>query len=354
MPGWRRAPCFGCGERVVAARDGWVTLAGTPDGSYLTTWGTEPNVAYSTDPERAPRELVLFGVAHQQCTPVARRRIADGTAQLPDSLPPLRSEYGDEVPEIPYVLQLPAEPAACPFCGSDKDLTGEDVWPKWYSRFLRERGYSVKGPGTTRGGLAILVPVCATCNNRWMSVLENDVARLLATMMDTAQTSQMTLSVHDQNVLASWAMKTAYLIDAATAPVIPRGFLHRFALRRRPDESTFIWLSVCAPHVAVRASKRAVDFLTPTGPTKNSPNGIVITFSVFSVVFQIVTGFNGPARLDDGRSQYRDALLPIWPTPRSPVVWPPLFGFGRESFDHLATSVGPPEARTKHPVRGPR
>ena len=137
IPGWRNAPCLGCGRKVIQSRDGWVTVGGTRSGSYLIVWGVTPLLSHSTDPSRVPDEkLFMLGVAHRGCIDKARYRLENGSVILPDDLPDLEIEMGDQVPRAPYTLDKPAEVDACPFCDSRIGLTREHVWPTWYSREL--------------------------------------------------------------------------------------------------------------------------------------------------------------------------------------------------------------------------
>jgi hypothetical protein len=93
-----------------------------------------------------------------------------------------------------------------------------------------------------------------------------------------------------------------------------------------------VWVAGYTPDVAARAEKRALDFLSRGGPTRISPNGFVVTFTIFNVLFQVAGHFNGgTAVVRDGRSQYDAALFRIWPTPSTDFTWPPVVGFSRTS-----------------------
>lgn len=176
-----------------------------------------------------------------------------------------------------------------------------------------------------------------------MSTLEGDVKQLLVSMADagTGSRSPVRLSAAKQVRLATWAVKTAYLIDAYQAPVIPRGFLHELALQRVPNAWTVAWVAGYTADVALRADKRALDFLTSAGqPTNNSPNAFVVTFTILNVLFQVVGHFNGGTwELRDDRKQYDVALFEIWPNPSASLTWPPAFGFSRLSWDGLVASI---------------
>jgi hypothetical protein len=344
MPGWRNAPCLGCGSKVVQSRDGWLIIGGTRSGSYLVAWGAMPRLIYATDPAGVPGEkLFMLGVAHQSCIHTTRARLEAGTVRFPAELPDLELEQGDQVPPLPlYMLDKPAEPGSCPFCDSRFLLTDEHIWPLWYSRELQARGAILTGAATKNNRINITIPVCDDCNNKWMSVLEGDVKELLVPMADAGAGARepIQLSVAQQIRLSTWAVKTAYLIDAYQGPVIPRGFLQEFALKRVPNPWTMVWVGGYTPDVALRADKKALDFLTSDGqPTKNSPNSFSITFTILNLVFQVVGHFNGGTwTLRDNR-QYDGALFEIWPNPAEKLSWPPSIGFSQISWDALVASI---------------
>ena len=342
-PRWRKARCLGCNQWIVKVRAGWVEIGGTRDGSYLIMWRAMPLLAHLTDPESIPDEpLYLLGVAHQRCVARARARLEDCSVALPDDLPLIMVEMGPSVPRIPYTLDKPAEINACPFCDNQQELTREHVWPGWYSRYLQERGATLTGDIVSHNSIELTVPVCRSCNNTWMSVLEKDTRPLLMAMADagTGRKLPISLTPAQQTQLATWAVKTAYLIDAYQQPAIPRGFLHEFALHRIPNQWTAVWVAGYTPDVAARAEKRAMEFLSSSGPTNNSPNGFVVTFTIFNVLFQIVGHFNGGSfQINDNRRHYDQALFRIWPSPGTDLPWPPAFGFSRVSWDSLAASI---------------
>jgi len=355
LPGWKRASCLGCDGRIVQARTGYVTLAGTRTGSYLISWGAEPLLARTTDVDGPPRDPgFILGVAHHHCFETARRRLQAGLITLPTHLPRLDVDQGPEVPVTPYTLHLPADSNRCPFCDTSTDLSREHVWPDWYSRKLRADGKSPVGAEVRRGRIDMTVPVCRSCNNTWMSVLENDVRPTLTRLMDVGagDGSSFVLTPTHQANLATWAVKTAYILDAWKEPVVPRGFLQEFALKRVPDESIAVWIGAYTPDVAARSVRRPLTFEVnrAAGPHRprrpgssvqeGSPNGFVVTFTLLSVLFQVLGQFNGGRmNLRDQRRQYDSALFRIWPAHTSDLLWPPRFGFSSVSWHDLIESI---------------
>lgn len=345
VPGWRRAACLGCDKTVVAARDDFVLIGGTPDGSYLMQLGAELlriQTTVGATPPDAP--MYLLGAAHRRCSPLARLRLERGPDLVTEGLPVLVSDAADHLPPLTYTLHEPVQEDMCPFCDADTEITAEHIWPDWFSRDLIARGAVLSGTGVVNGKIDLTVPVCRTCNNTWMSVMENDTRPLLLRMFDaaTGAIEQFSLTPAEQTQLATWAVKTAFLLDALAQPVVPRGYLHEFALRRAPSAATVVWVAGFTPHGPAIAAKRALDFPGPGGtPTTNSPNGFVVTFTILDVLFQVVGQFNDEvARVRDDRAQYAPALFRIWPT-QAAVIWPPKFGFSATSWSDLTASIGP-------------
>jgi hypothetical protein len=106
LPGSRKAPCLGCGGRVVTARDPHVLFGGKRDGSLLIAMDTEPQLSYASDIDRIYTEadLLLLGVAHRDCGPLARQRLEAQEVELPDELPELLVD--EDIGELP-ALHLP-------------------------------------------------------------------------------------------------------------------------------------------------------------------------------------------------------------------------------------------------------
>jgi hypothetical protein len=176
---------------------------------------------------------------------------------------------------------------------------------------------SEHGPRRLRT-IDITAPICASCNHRWLSVLEGDVATVLAPLVRGE--SSRRLSRRDQRLLATWAVKTALMYDLSTgAPVIPTGFFHDFRLRRSPLSSHVVWLGAYSGERAVWARLRGLGL----GETGGEPvRGFVATFTAFRAIFQVVGHFTrGGATIRDDRA-WSAGLLRIWPMDVETVDWP--------------------------------
>lgn len=337
LPGSKRAPCLGCGERVVTARDAHVLFGGKRDGSLLIAWDTEPQLSYATDVDRiyTERDLFLLGVAHRNCGPLARRRLEAQEVELSDELPQLRVD--EEVGDLPQI-HLPPASDQCAFCGAT-GTTDEHVFPRWVSRELVKLAplqvMTERGPRQSRS-LEITVPVCEKCNNRWLSVLENDVQPVLRPLI---RGEERTLTPADQRVLAAWAAKTALMLDLASgAPIIPTGFYYEFRQLRTALPSQAVWLAAyLGKSKAIWAEHRGLHLgVNEAEP----PNAFVTTFSVFRVVFQVVGHFTkGGATFKEGRLLSL-GLFPIWPARGEAAEWPRnRLAFADDGLAELAASI---------------
>lgn len=315
--GWRRGACLGCGEIVKAHRDHYVTFIGTTDGSVLAVFPVRPELALQTAEVVGRTDLLLLGVAHRVCMDLARTSIEAGSLRSRPSseFPPATAAEVEDDGES--MLDEPPDADSCPFCGSAFKLTDEDIWPMWFWQYLREAGANFPGQRLPR----VTTPVCADCNHRWMSVMENDAAAVMKRMFR----QQMELSAEDRRRLACWAMKVTLLLDVISTPVIPRGFHRDFAIRRDPPAGFVVWMGAYGGN-DVAAWGRARGFVADgSAGSDPRPNAVVATFSAFRIVFQVVGHFtSGGARLTDGRWQYAKALTSLWPsTVQDTVHWPP-------------------------------
>ncbi|HZD69827.1 MAG TPA: hypothetical protein VFA45_13250 [Actinomycetes bacterium] len=338
LPGSSKAPCLGCGRSVVTARDAHVEIVGKRDGSVLMMYEAEPLLAMATNSERVfeTSGLELLGVAHRACVQLARQRLEAQQVELPDDLP--RIIVDQKVKELP-ALDLPPASDHCAFCHSP-EVTDEHVWPKWISRMFRDQGSGLFMPspyGRRRlRSIDITAPVCKTCNHRWLSVLENDVQPVLSRLI---RGQEGTLDPDQQRLLATWAVKTALMLDlGGRRPFIPTGFYREFRLRRCPLSSQVVWLGAYrGSRYAAWASHRALH----VGISSDEPpNGFVSTFTAFRAVFQVAGHFTrGNMHVEDRRLMIA-ALARIWPPRAESIDWPPQkLAFGDDSLAELAQSI---------------
>jgi len=154
---------------------------------------------------------------------------------------------------------LPNPPRECIFCGKRGKLSGEHIFPQWFSKIVPrsdQRHYSVRAdvknlkvemddPAIRReGDLAsrkIKAP-CKECNERWMSEIETAAIPILSPLILGKPTN---LSREGQITLATWATLKTLVIEAsfvATDRGIPAQSAKDFYKTRLPLEHWNIWI----------------------------------------------------------------------------------------------------------------
>jgi hypothetical protein len=116
----------------------------------------------------------------------------------------------------------------CVFCGAEGGLTNEDVLPLWLLRALddasvtgtvvyrQSRGRPDDAPAVhSRRGKSLKTKaraVCGTCNNSWMSQIEQSVS---ANLPEFVKGRRAVLSHEEQTPLARWSVKTILMLQHA-------------------------------------------------------------------------------------------------------------------------------------------
>ena len=113
-------------------------------------------------------------------------------------------------------------PTECILCGNPPPLTGEHVFPDWYSRLHPERNYEIESiigsndpTYEPRNSLDLKPEVlCEPCNNRWGSTLENKAKRDIEPM---SQGEDHTIGITSARRLAAWACLKAMVAEHLVA-----------------------------------------------------------------------------------------------------------------------------------------
>ena len=287
----------------------------------------------ATDSENFPTgETLMFGVAHHSCVDNAFVHIRNGLWRFEGPLTEVVAERIDRVPPF----HLPPGPSDCLFCDRFEggQFTNEHVWSEWFQRELFALGarFPSYGRGKEAAPLGPTVRVCIDCNNRWMSVLENDAKPLIVDMWHQPRTLDLT----EQRLLATWATKTAIVLDAIEPRLIPRHFGHELRVSRRPASGVWVWATMIAggpPNLS--AWLRPLRLAAKGQPTPEDPNGLCVTFTLHRIAFQVVFAFyrgqfDVPLRYDCA-----SMLTPLWPPDGGLKDWP-CGGFDEEALQDVA------------------
>jgi hypothetical protein len=245
-------------------------------------------------------------------------------------------------------------PPTCIFCSSRVGpFDPEDVFPKWFRKALPvSTVVHSSGPGLARTPkptnvltLKLRRAVCKTCNNVWMSQLEERVKDLIALPM--VGQADMSMNRVEQEELARWAAQKALLIQLAMAQ---HGLRHEYdyvthehlkwlydhrETRELPPGSR-VWLFVhemgkhktpsgVLPTVSLH---RGVAFIDPEDAPIADPDvaGVLYTFTIAFLGFQVLLGsFSGetPQIVPPAPPPLlRQFLRRIGPVMNPRVTWP--------------------------------
>lgn len=155
-------------------------------------------------------------------------------------------------------------PGVCHFCGTVGTMTKEHLWPQWLSadaivdaqQSTRRLGFDQNEPGhyeelpTTvvhkdRSVLTDRVrKICRTCNEGWMSRLEQTVRGPLELLTAASYSFGRTALTREQvTLLAAWALKTSWMreLDQERKPIPTQAQRRHLMEQLRPPAYTTVW-----------------------------------------------------------------------------------------------------------------
>jgi hypothetical protein len=238
----------------------------------------------------------------------------------------------------------------CVFCGG-RPVTTEHVLPRWLLGYMEINSpitlTHARRPVRIDRGLAVeLNAVCGRCNNGWMSDLEAEFRESCGRLILGEPGS---LDLHAQQAAATWAVKTALLLelawrylDTATyAPPSHFSYLHEH--HSAPSDDARVWVGAVDAQATQLAWSRAVSFAGPDGVA----DAYLATVAVGYLVLQTFGRDIALRRPQTGRAQREmpsppEPLQPffdqIWPQQQAVVSWPPRLAFPLGNLDAIFES----------------
>lgn len=232
---------------------------------------------------------------------------------------------------------------SCVFCDG-RASTKEDAWPLWLMRLLG--GTPAGRIEAERGGQESLSwravkPelkvrfVFASCNNGWMSQLENRVKPIVEALFSE---EPVTLDSGDQTALTVWSVKNAMIFEALRHN---RPWFFVESERRALGETlqvtprTSVWIAKCVGHGGAFCS--ASDLKGIAGVSANQVEVYITTMGFGPLAIQVLSGrlpevvAPNPSMTADQRPGPWDRVtLRIWPVQQERVVWPASIGLSGE------------------------
>jgi hypothetical protein len=241
----------------------------------------------------------------------------------------------------------------CIFCHK-KASTREDAWPLWLmkrfptsstSRMDAERGGQKLGSWRMAKPKLPLKWLCATCNNGWMSRLENEAKPVLEFMFDDKLKD---IDASSQSTLARWAVKTAMVLECINPD---RTWFYSVDERQlmRATQSlpprTSVWIGKCINQPNIYSAAKDLR----TTPDDGGIHAYSTTMAFGSLAFQIVS-LKTPATIPENvtltydvtEGPWGQTLLQVWPITQESVGWPPHYGLNSEfGLDALTERLSP-------------
>ena len=229
----------------------------------------------------------------------------------------------------------------CLFCGVQSKLTREHLWPEWLGKLRSNPGDPLEAVvtdhdiGNRRWPMTSLDMkvrmVCVTCNSGWMSVMEG-AAKPLVTKMLTGATTE--LLVHDQLVLARWAVLKAIIFEARRAdPVHTPGSRRQLRNTRLPPPTSRVRATAYGGHDTLA-------YLYGTSVVARwSDHSIVRVYCSTFVIGSLVLQVSGAPIPDDGTLQSLrvpdDVYIELFPSSGRSAIWPPPLTVDAEGLERF-------------------
>jgi hypothetical protein len=236
----------------------------------------------------------------------------------------------------------------CIFCGGGP-LTREHVFGEWFRKLV---GIEEPRPGSVTHhvpGSAVehdfdAIPsartarvVCAKCNNGWMASLEQEASIVLTPLL---QGQSGTLSEADLEVLARWAFKTAYVLDAAS-PGAGANFPgeHRRALREGVGlpARCAVWMTTWPGTTTIWTYHWGLALGVDDGQEADGPNTYGATFALGPVAFRVYATSIEAVDPDYFHDTIQ-GIVKIHPDPE-PLAWKAKFWLTAEQLEEWALAI---------------
>jgi hypothetical protein len=240
----------------------------------------------------------------------------------------------------------------CWMCGRAGPLSEEHAFPDWLRLIFVADGADValsdvrtgltqtSTAWTNKSGEVTVRSVCKDCNNRWMCELEGRCRPVLTPLVTG---HRATLGPDEQALLATWAVKTAWIFHSrnpATSASTPQ---QRLALATRGQLPPGARVTLAGFQEAGDTVLCANWHVVGSSPDATDPDVGATTLVLGRVVLQVVQGPDdrtaGPPPAS-GHPRSPTAVHQLHPTTTGPVDWPPGPPLTHEDLDAFCTPPG--------------
>jgi len=233
-------------------------------------------------------------------------------------------------------------PGKCIFCDRTGSLSKEHIWAEWLEQIVpqtadshRIQSYKVRFADSEDTGVTHrqgplhhrkIRNVCETCNNGWMSRLEEKDAAPILTPMILGQ--DVLLREQELKILVRWLVKTSIMISCLYPPMMIKKIdCHRIRRLRRPPLTWQIFIGFnpeCAGQFASHWTRTHLSLSPPRVSTDPPGNLASLFWGVGQLICLAVISYvdGNQFRLNPmGDGEHR--MVQIWPVKEIEIRWPP-------------------------------
>lgn len=215
----------------------------------------------------------------------------------------------------------------CMYCGNG-NLSKEHVFPKWLQQYVPTPAYRSGHSVSVVNGDSVEVrldkdnrlgdlltrkvrAVCVTCNNEWMSALQNSAKPLIVGLM---QNFELPNSDIERRIIAAWVVMTALSWERLDETTATSSSEERFFLKQElePPKNWFVFIGRFSGEMRSRRIRRR----TGLGRNKNCPDTVInhqtTTFAFGKVAFAAYSSKNF-TELEPSDMEKEYGMVCIWP-----------------------------------------
>jgi hypothetical protein len=164
--------------------------------------------------------------------------------------------------------------------------------------------------------------VCSSCNNGWMSDLENNVLEIISNLHNGRW---LLIASEQQNILASWAAKTAVTTQYLnTGPVVPIRTRQWLYTHHTPPPDTAVWITRYDGAGIVTLLSKML-FIRGNPKSSLTPDMQAVFFSIGSLLFIVLSIYRFFEDVSF-RTEFPVDIFPhlfkIWPIASPFISWP--------------------------------
>lgn len=217
-------------------------------------------------------------------------------------------------------------PRTCAFCPATANLSGEHIFSEWMDSLFPGRKFfrnvrKANQRWISEGFDWKARVVCETCNNTWMSGIEQNHAK--PAMADLMLGRSVPVTTKRANSIALFAFKTAVILDHMNPErhihFFPRQARNRFRDALKLPDNVTMWMAMFPQS---REGGCLANY--PTGKLGNTASVELYscTYVAGHLMFQVLAEIKPSGWVLNPASRFEGLIVKFWPSLDSEFQWP--------------------------------